>query len=543
MYLRTISRRNKDGSTVRYLQLAHNVRNGKGNAVAGVVHSFGREDELDREALARLVRSISRFLDPEQALHASAGTELAFIGSRPYGGAFLLDALWRRLGIDKALTQAATGRKLSPAVERLIFTLVANRALDPSSKRHALEWAAQDVALPDAGDLGADPQVFYRAMDFLLDADPAIQEHVFFAVANLLNLEVDVLLFDTTSTYFETEADDQLRTYGHSKDHRGDRPQVVIGLAITKEGLPVRIWCWPGNASDKTVIRQVHDELRAWSLHRVLWVGDAGFTSKDNRTYLQRAGGQVLFAEKLRQGNDNHAALARPGRYQIVDDNLHVKEVHVGEGTAARRFVVCRNLAEATRDAARRDQALARLRDELAAIDAKTGDPRLAAEGELLANPTLRRYLTRRNTKLVIDTAKVTAERRLDGKFLLSATDPTIPAADLARLYKSLLDVERCWRDLKQVIDIRPVYHHKDDRIRAHVLLCFLALIIVRVAENATGLSWTRIRAELQRMHLGEFTGAAGHVSQRTETSPTQRDIFHALKIKEPPMILHHASP
>jgi hypothetical protein len=204
---------------------------------------------------------------------------------------------------------------------------------------------------------------------------------------------------------------------------------------------------------------------------------------------------------------------------------------------------VCRNLAEATRDAARRDHALARLRDELAAIDAKTGDPRLAAEGELLANPTLRRYLTRRNTKLVIDTAKVTAERRLDGKFLLSATDPTIPAADLARLYKSLLDVERCWRDLKQVIDIRPVYHHKDDRIRAHVLLCFLALIIVRVAENATGLSWTRIRAELQRMHLGEFTGAAGHVSQRTETSPTQRDIFHALKIKEPPMILHHASP
>ena len=541
MYLRTISRRNKDGTVVRYLQLAHNVRNERGNAVAEVVHSFGREDELDRDALARLVRSMSRFLDPERALATSVGSELTFTGSRPYGGAYLLDALWRRLGIDTALTAAAAGRKVSAATERLIFTLMANRALDPCSKRHALEWAAADVALPGVGELGAEPQVFYRAMDFLLDADPAIQEQVFFAVANLLNLEVDVLLFDTTSTYFETEDDDALRTYGHSKDHRGDRPQIVVGLAVTKDGIPVRIWCWPGNASDKVLIRQVHDDLRAWSLHRVLWVGDSGFTSSHNRSYLQRGGGHVLFAEKLRQGSDNHAALARAGRYQIVADNLHVKEVTVGDGAAARRFVVCRNLYEADRDRQRRERALARLRDELAAIDAKTGDAKLAAEGELLAHPTLRRYLSRAGAKLVIDNAKIKAEERLDGKFLLSCTDPTVPAADLATLYKGLLDVERCWRDLKQVLDIRPVYHSKDQRIRAHVLLCFLALMLVRVAENATGLTWSRIRDEMQRMHLGEFTGAAGHLQQRTETTPTQREILHALKIKEPPVILHHS--
>lgn len=265
MYLRTLARRNKDGTVTRYLQLAHNVRNERGNAVAEVVHSFGREDELDRDALARLVRSISRFLDPAQAFESSAGTELVFVGSKPFGGGYLLDALWRRLGIGTVLASVAAARKLTPAIERLIFTLVANRALDPSSKRHALEWAASDVALPGVGDLGGDPQVFYRAMDFLIDAEAAIQEQVFFAVANLLNLEVDVLLFDTTSTYFETQDDDELRRYGHSKDHRPDRPQVLIGLAITKEGIPVRIWCWPGNASDKTVIRQVHDDLRAWS--------------------------------------------------------------------------------------------------------------------------------------------------------------------------------------------------------------------------------------------------------------------------------------
>src|SRR5918912_1980996 len=391
MYLRTISRRNKNGTVVRYLQLAHNVRNEAGNAVAEVVHSFGREDELDRDALARLVRSISRFLDPQQALAASVGSELVFTGSRPYGGGYLLDALWRRLGIDPALTAAAAGRKVSPATERLIFTLVANRALDPCSKRHALEWAAQDAALPGVGELGAEPQVFYRAMDFLLDADPAIQREVFFAVANLLNLEVDVLLFDTTSTYFEIEDDDGFRRFGHSKDHRDDRPQAVVGLAVTRQGIPVRCWSFAGNASDQVIIRTVHDDLGAWRLHRVLWVGDSGFASAENRQYLQRAGGHVLVGEKLRQGSDNHAALARPGRYQAVADNLQVKQVWVGEGVTRRRFVVCRNLAEAQRDKARRERALARLHDELAAIQRKRGDARLRAEGELLAHPTLAR--------------------------------------------------------------------------------------------------------------------------------------------------------
>jgi hypothetical protein len=342
MYLRATSRRNRDGSVVRYLQLAHNEWDGAaGMSRARVIHNFGREDQLDRAALARLVRSVSRFLDPEQALAASADSELVFVGSRPFGGAWLLDQLWRRLGIDAAIRRAVAGRRLSAATERVIFTLVANRALAPSSKLAALEWAAHDVALPGIGELGADPQVFYRAMDTLLEADAAIQERVFFAVANLLNLEVDVLLFDTTSTYFETEDDDGFRRYGHSKDHRDDRPQAVIGLAVTKQGIPVRCWCWPGNASDQVVIRQVHDELRDWRLHRVLWVADSGFASAENRSYLQRAGGQVLFAEKLRSGTDNHAALSRQGRYQSVADNLAVKEVWVGDGEGRRRVCVC----------------------------------------------------------------------------------------------------------------------------------------------------------------------------------------------------------
>jgi transposase len=539
MYLRTIQRQNKDGSVVRYLQLAHNVRPpGKRHPQAEVVYSFGREDQLDRAALARLVRSISRFLDPEQALQATATSELRFAGSRPFGGAYVLDVLWRRLGLAEAIGRAASGRKLDPRVERVLFCLVCNRALAPSSKLAALAWSASDVALPRVGALGEDPQVFYRAMDFLLEADEAIQREVFFAVANLLNLEVDVLLFDTTSTYFETEEDDGFRRYGHSKDHRPDRPQAVVGLAVTRQGIPVRCWSFAGNASDKVIIRTVHDDLGAWRLHRVLWVGDSGFASAENRTYLQRAGGHVLVGEKLRQGSDNAAALARPGRYQTVADNLQVKQVWVGDGVTRRRFVVCRNPAEAEHDRLRRERALARLDDELAAIECKRGDARLRAEGELLAHPTLARYLTRRKGKLVVDQAKACTEAKLDGKFLLSCTNDAIDAADLALLYKQLIEVERSWRDLKHVLDLRPVYHRKAERIRAHVTLCFLALVLVRVAETTTGDTWPQIRRELERMHLGEFAGPAGRITQRTETTPHQRELLRALQIPEPPLVL-----
>jgi transposase len=548
MYVRTIQRRNRDGSVVRYLQLAHNERNERGTVVARVLHSFGREDRLDREALARLVRSISRVLEPGAALAAGAPEELGFVGSRPLGGAWALDALWRRLGIDTALGRVAGRRRVTKAVERLLFALVANRALAPMSKLAALEWARQDVALPGVERLGSDPQVFYRAMDFLLDCDEEIQREVFHGVANLLNLEVDVIFFDTTSTFFEIEDEDEpdsegereaLRRFGESKDRRPDLPQVVVGMAVTREGIPIRCWVFPGNASDQVLIREVKDDLREWRLHRVIWVLDTGFSSDANRRYLQRAGGHCIIGEKLRAGHANAAALSRPGRYRSVAENLEVKQVWVGEGETRRRFVVCRNPIEARRDAARRERALERIDSELAALERRrTQEDRRDAEALLQAHPTMGRYLTRRRGRLVVDAQKVRAEERVDGKFLLSTSDDSLSVEDVALGYKQLLEVERGWRDFKHVLDLRPVYHRKDERIRAHVLLCFLALLLIRVAETKTGDTWPTIRRELQRLHLGEFDGPAGRVLQRTETTPAQRDILRALQIPEPPRFL-----
>ncbi len=536
MYLRTIQRKNKDGTVVRYVQLAHNERHPvSGNAVANVLHSFGREDQLDRDALARLVSSIARYLGPDAELELAGSEELSFLGSRPLGGTWLLDRLWRQLGVREVLRKLAKKRRFSVDVERVIFALVANRALAPSSKLAAADWVTSDVALPGLEQLSADQ--CYRAMDFLLDADETVQREVFFAAANLLNLEVDLLFFDTTSTYFEIEDDDVggLRRYGHSKDHRPDRPQALIGLAVTRDGIPVRCWTFPGNTADVSLLEGVKADLRDWRLGRIVWVVDRGFASEDNRRMLQAGGHHWIMGEKLRQGRDNHDALSRAGRYATVADNLQVKTVMVGDGERARRYIVCRNPVEAERDRDRRDRALERLEVELAAIDTKTGDAKLRAEGELLAHPTLRRYLTRRHGRLVIDRSKVRAEARLDGKFLLSTSDDSLTPEDVALGFKQLLEVERAWRDLKQVLQLRPVYHRLDERIRAHVLICWLALLLVRVAETRVGDTWRNLRRELDRMHLGEFEGTAGRVRQRTQTSPRQREILAALDIDEPP--------
>jgi len=541
MYLRTIRRRNKDGSEVGYVQLAHNVWDpARRQSRAQVIHSFGREDQLDREALARLVRSITRFLDPEQALAAQAPEGLRFLDSRPMGGAWVLDQLWRGLGVGAALRRVAARRRVTPAVERLLFALVCNRALDPMSKLAALEWAQQDVWLPGVGPLGGDPQIFYRAMDFLLDCAEEVQREVFFAVANLLNLRVDLLLFDTTSTYFEIpgEREDGFRRFGKSKDRRDDLPQVVVGMAVTKEGIPVRCFIFEGNASDQEIIREVKDALREWRLHRLLWVCDSGFNSEQNRGYLQRAGGHYIIGEKLRQGTPNREALARQGRYRKVEEGLEVKQVWVGAGETRRRFVVCRNQEEARRDRHRREQALERLEAELSAVERRSGEARVQAEAELLTHPTLKRYLARRRGRLVIDRAKARAEEHLDGKFLISSSDDDLGAAEIALYYKQLKEVERGWRDQKHILDLRPIYHRKEDRIRSHVLLSFLALLLTRVAETRARDTWPNLRRELERIHLGYFHGSAGRVHERSEITLRQHEILTALDVPEPPRFL-----
>src|SRR5207244_1754725 len=326
MFVRTATRRNKDGSAVRYVQLVHNEWDpvAKSSRMR-VVHSFGREDQLDRAAVDRLAGSLGRLLGREPGGTPGAAAGLAYAGSVAYGGSYLLDQLWARLGIGQAMTAALARTRRDAVTERVLFALVANRALDPSSKLAAAHWAGRKAhidQLPATTD-----DACYRAMDWLLEVRDALEREVFDRVAGLLNLEVDLLFFDTTSTYFEVEVEDEpvlrdkhgnpvprddpagkdgargegsdqaaregeasgdkdggdggdgqkttgFRVLGKSKDHRDDLPQIVIGMAVTRGGIPVRVWCWPGNTADSALIRQVKGDMREWTLSRIVWVAD-----------------------------------------------------------------------------------------------------------------------------------------------------------------------------------------------------------------------------------------------------------------------------
>ncbi len=558
MYVRRTTRKRKDGSEVGYLQLAHNVWDPKaGHSVVRVVHNFGREDLVNRGAIERLIGSLERWLDPQAPPRpaAGAGPGLRFVESRPIGGAWALDGLWRALAIDRTLERLLDGRRLDPRAERVLFAMVANRALEPLSKLAASKWVTERGWIQGLAEL--DEDACYRAMDWLLEVEDELAEQVYFETADLLNLEVDLLFFDTTSTYFERETPEEptveedgeqvapaFRVYGHSKDHRQDLPQVVIGMAVTRTGIPIRVWCWPGNSSDQELIRQVKDDLRAWKLSRVVWVGDRGFQSQENRRYLQRAGGHYIFGEKLR-GNDKEAntALARQGRCHEVAENLRVKEVIIDDATMRDRFVICHNPEEARRDQAVREALLAQLSDAIAGSDALTPEERQKLYGRLSTKRGPKRFIrTTKNGLLRIDRAAVKTEEHLDGKFLLRTSDPTLTVEDIALGYKQLLEIERAWRDMKSTLDLRPVYHRKEDRIRAHVLLCWLALLLIRIAETHTNQTWRNLRDELQRLHLGTFTGPAGTSRQRTELTTHQQQILRQLGIEAPPLFLELAA-
>jgi hypothetical protein len=314
------------------------------------------------------------------------------------------------------------GRRLDASAERVLFALTANRALAPSSKLAAARWVNEDVLI--AGLPATTDDACYRAMDWLLEVSGALEEEIFGKVSDLPGLEVDLLFFDTTSAYFQTEEADEpvardrhgrpaagkdadgaeagdageagersspFRAFGKSKDHRDDLPQVVIGMAVTRDGIPVRVWCWPGNTADSALIRQVKDDMRDWSLPRVVRVADRGFTSAENRRYLRKGGNHYIIGEKLRSGSaEAQAALSRQGRYKDVAGNLKVKEVRIAEDE---RFVICRNPEGAVRDAAVRARLIAQLK-ELTDGSGKLGrDKRAELRGVISAKPGLNRYL------------------------------------------------------------------------------------------------------------------------------------------------------
>jgi hypothetical protein len=271
-------------------------------------------------------------------------------------------------------------------------------------------------------------------------------------------------------------------------------------------------------------------------------VADRGFTSAQNRRHLAAGGGGYILGEKLRSGSaEAAAAMARQGRYQEVSANLRVKEVKISE---TERFVVCHNPDAANRDAAVRANLVERLETMIENSDRLSPTRRAELRGVISTKPGLNRFLRVTPGGLLrVDAAKITTDAKLDGKYLLRTSDPHLSTEDIALGYKQLLEVERGWRDMKQVLDLRPVYHRLEDRIRAHVVLCWLALLLARIVETRAGTAdqattWSHARDQLQRLHVGTFTGPAGLFRQTTPPSAEVRRLHQVLNIGLPPRIL-----
>src|SRR5882724_13692716 len=444
MYLRTTRQPRKHGPDVIYYQLAENYyHKARRRSETRVIYHFGRADQVDPEALRRLAQSILRVANDER-IDLAARKFPPEVGIDDieqvymYGVLYAAHALWEEVGLGPLLREKMQQDGGNAPHETALFTMTANRLARPASKLACYQrWLADDVYWPEAQGLALEH--LYRALDFLLRHIEALE-----------------------------------------KEGRDGNPQVVVGLALTRDGLPVRSWVFPGNTAEVTTINHLKDDLRGWRLNRCVFVGDSGMFSEANRQRLSRALGRYILAVPMRKVTEVQLdVLTRAGRYRDVAHNLRVKEVYVGEGERRRRYLVCHNPDEAAREHAHRERLLELVRAELAALDARQADhPKKACE--LMASRRFGRYL-RMDThgRLNIDTTKVTAEAKYDGKFVVTTNDDTLDAADVALGYTSMMLIEGCFRRMKTTgLQTRPIYHWRSHRIIAHVKLCVLALLL-----------------------------------------------------------------
>jgi transposase len=557
MYLRTTRQRRKHGPDAIYYQLAENYyHKARRRSETRVIYTFGRADQVDPEALRRLAQSILRVANDDR-LDLSARTFPPDIGIDDieqvyaYGVLYAARALWEELGIGPLLRAKMQQTGCEAPHEMALLAMTANRLARPASKLACYEqWLADDVYWPEAQALALEH--LDRAMDFLLCHIESLEQELFFRTADLFNADVDLIFWDTTTLYCEIDAEDEesepwqtrmipaLRKRGHNKEGRDSNPQVVVGLALTRDGLPVRSWVFPGNTADVTTITHLKDDLRGWRLNRCVFVGDSGMFSEANRQRLSRALGRYILAVPMRKVTEvSLDVLTRPGRYRDVAPKLRVKEVYVGEGERRRRYVVCHNPDEAAREQAHRARLLELVRAELAALDVRQADhPKKACE--LMASRRFGRYLRMdARGRLSIDTTKVAAEAKYDGKFVVTTNDDTLDAADVALGYTSMMLIEGCFRRMKTTgLQTRPIYHWRPHRIIAHVKLCVLALLLERAAEIRCQQTWRTIRHTLDQFKVVRYRMHGKTIVQSTQVTAPIAEILRSLGVPLPQRIL-----
>jgi hypothetical protein len=455
--------------------------------------------------------------------------------------------LWARLGIGQAIQRQLAAHELQAPHAAALLAMTAQRLARPGSKLACHERWLDRVWLPEARDLALDQ--LYRALDLLAEHGDTIEAEVFWHGVDLFKLDVDLVFYDATTAWFECDEEDvaphawrglifpPLRKRGHSKEGRDNDPQVIVALAVTRDGMPVRSWVLPGDTADVTTVQQIKDDLRQMRLGRALFVGDAGLYARANLAELSKGAGRYILATPIGRVKEiKDEVLRRPGRYAEIAPNLRAKEVVIGAGERRRRYILCLNAEEAAREQRHRDEILQLLQLEL---DRLAGDhPKAACR--LVASKRFGPYLSLDGQgRARIDPDKVKAAERLDGKFVLTTNDDTLSAADIALGYKGMWIIEACFRRLKTTgLGIRPMFHWSSRRIVAHVKLCVLALMIQRAAEIATQAPWSQLVDVLERLKAVRYTCEGETIVQASRIAPELAAILKKLDIARPKPIL-----
>lgn len=511
----------KVSGAYHYLQLVENHREGY-RTVQRVLLTLGRLDQLTAAGSTdALLRSLARFGERVRLMEAG---DLERGPSRQLGPDLVFGRLWQTTGVERVLGDLLRERFFEFPVERAIYQTVLHRIFMSGSDRAAERWR-RDVVVP--GSEGLELHHLYRAMRWLGEVKDQVEEALFVGRRDLFT-ELSLAFFDTTSLYFEGRGGESLGQYGHSKDHRPDLRQMVMGAVLTQDGRPLCCELWPGNYADGVALLPVVDRLRQrFGLRRVCWVADRGMISRATISGLEERKLEYILGARLRRQKEvAQSVLARAGRYQEVAENLWVKEVWVD----GHRYIVCYNPQEAAKDAEDRAAIVKALEDEL-----KQG------ARQLVGNRGYRRFLRVDKDAVTIDKKKVAAEARYDGKFVLR-TNTGLQAAEVAVQYKRLLLVEQFFRAAKSMLETRPIFHQWDATIRGHVFCSFLALVLVdelkrRLASQGLKLEWDVIRQDLQALDQAEVRQGDQWYLLRSPLQGVAGKVLQAAGVAIPPPV------
>lgn len=536
----------KKSGKYQYLQIVEN-RKIKGKVVQRVIATIGRMDQLkEKNGIETLIRSLSRF--SEKVLLILSGKSDVSATSKKIGPALIFERLWEELGIKKVIRDLLFKRKFDFDVERAIFLTVAHRLFVSGSDRSCDRWR-RDYVIEGVERLSL--HHLYRAMAFLgeeIDDQKAktpfaprcmkdlIEEGIFFERRDLFT-GLDLVFFDTTSIYFEGEGGETIGQKGHSKDHRPDLNQLVVGAVIDSKGKPVSCEMWPGNTTDVNALIPEIDRIRSrFHIGRFCIVADRGMISDQTLKELQKRGIFYILGTRMRKVNEVKGnVLSRQGRYREVYPEgesskdptpLKVKEVSLN----GKRYIVCLNPKQARKDA----------QDRQAIIDSLKGKVKTNLKS-LIGNKGYRRYLKIERDSVSIDQDKIEYESRFDGKWVL-ITNTTFSADQVALKYKELWQVEQVFRDVKSVLEARPIYHQRDENIRGHVFCSFLALILRkelqrRLGEAGHNFEWADIKQDLKALQEVVIDDNGRSLALRTECVGICGKVFQAVGVAIPPTI------